>query len=190
MSIMSESEIRDYSTAKGFHPQTLERWLSWQSDDAEALAGLAISLKISENHLRDLMDWLEEIALRDRRSIHVILASKSVDDIATDPRLGRADRVKRIKERIRRLRFPRLAETEDTIRAKIHDLKVHPEIHVSVPPGLEGGQLRIEFAPASHAELKQIAAKLTEAVDKGSFAEIFDLLAGHAIKAASSRPGS
>ena len=165
----------------------MERWLSWQSDDAEALAGLAISLKISENHLRDLMDWLEEIALRDRRSIHVILASKSVDDIATDPRLGRADRVKRIKERIRRLRFPRLAETEDTIRAKIQDLKLHPEIRVTASPGLEGGQLRIEFAPASHAELKQIAAKLTEAVDKGSLAEIFDLLAGQAINAAGSR---
>jgi hypothetical protein len=50
---MSEIEIRDYSTAKGFHPQTLERWLSWQPDDAGALAGLAIALKISENHLRD-----------------------------------------------------------------------------------------------------------------------------------------
>lgn len=136
------------------------------------------------------MDWLEEIALRDRRSIHVILASKSVDDVATDPRLGRADRVKRIKERIRRLRFPRLAETEDTICAKIQDLKLHPEIRVTVPPGLEGGQLRIEFAPASHAELKQIAAKLAEAVDKGSLAEIFDLLAGQAINAASSRPRS
>ena len=179
---MSEREIRDYSTAKGFHPQTLERWLSWQPDDAGALAGLAISLKISENHLRDLMDWLEEISLRDRRSIHAILTSKAVDDSATDPRLGRADRLKRIKEQLRRLRFPRLAETEDAIRAKIHDLKLHPEIRLSVPPGLEGGQLRIEFAAASHAELKQLATKLTEAADKASMPEIFDLLAGHTTK--------
>ena len=179
---MSERQIRDYSTAKGFRPQTLERWLSWQADDADALAGLAISLKISENQLRDLMDWLEEIALRDRQSIHAILTSKSIDESATDPRLGRADRLKRIKERIRRLRFPRLAETEDTIRAKIQDLKLHPEIHVTVPPGLEGGQLNIEFAAASHAELRQLAAKLTAAADKDSMPEIFELLAGHSRK--------
>jgi len=187
---MLEREIRDYSKAKGFHPQTLERWLSWQPDDAGALARLAISLKISENHLRDLMDWLEEIALRDRLSIQAILASKSVDDSATDPRLGRADRLKRIKEQIRRLRFPRLAETEDAIRAKIQDLKLHPEIRLTVPPGLEGGQLLIEFAAASHAELKQLTTKLTEATDRGGMPEIFDLLAGHTIDAATSRAGS
>ena len=179
---MSEQEIREYSTAKGFHPQTLERWLSWQADDAGALAGLAFALKISENHLRDLMDWLEEISLRDRQSIHAILTSKAIDDSATDPRLGRADRLKRIKEQIRRLRFPRLAEAEDTIRAKIQELKLHPEIRVSVPPGLEGGQLRVEFAAASHAELKQLATKLTEAMDKASMPEIFNLLAGHSSK--------
>ena len=82
------------------------------------------------------MDWLEEISLRDGQSIHAILTSKAIDDSATDPRLGRADRLKRIKEQIRRLRFPRLAETEDSIRAKIQELKLHPEIRMSVPPGL------------------------------------------------------
>lgn len=128
------------------------------------------------------MDWLEEISLRDRHSIHAILTSKAIDDSATDPRLGRADRLKRIKEQIRRLRFPRLADTEDAIRAKIQELKLHPEIRVSVPPGLEGGQVRIEFAAASHAELKQLTTKLTEATDNASMPEIFDLLAGQTSK--------
>lgn len=128
------------------------------------------------------MDWLEEISLRDRQSIHAILTSKAIDDSATDPRLGRADRLKRIKEQLRRLRFPRLAETEDAIRAKIQDLKLHPEIRVTVPAGLEGGQIWIEFTAASHAELKQLATKLTETADKASMAEVFDLLAGQTSK--------
>ena len=179
---MSERQIRDYSTAKGFRPQTLERWLSWQADDAGALARLAFALEISENHLRDLMDWLEEIALRDRQSIHAILTSKSIDDSATDPRLGRADRLKRIKEQIRRLRFPRLAETEDAIRAKIHDLKLHPEIRLTVPPGLEGGQIRVEFSAANHEELRQLAARLKAAAESKRTAEIFALLSGRASK--------
>jgi hypothetical protein len=179
---MSEQEIRNYSTAKGFHPQTLERWLNWQPADAGALARLAFALKVSENHLRDLMDWLEEISLRDGQSIHAILTSKAIDDSATDPRLGRADRLKRVKEQIRRLRFPRLAETEDTIRAKIQELKLHPEIRMTVAPGLEGGQLRVEFAARNNGELKQLATKLTEATDKASMPEIFALLAGHSSK--------
>jgi hypothetical protein len=175
---MAETEIRTYATGKGFHPQTVERWLSWDAADGGALERLAFALKISENHLRDLMDWLEEIALRERIAVHTILASKAIADIETDPRLGRADRLKRIKEHVRRLRFPRLAETEDAIRAKIQELKLHPEIRLSVAPGLEGGDLRVEFSAANYDELKRLAEKLRQAAEKSLPAEIFALLAG------------
>ena len=175
---MAETEIRAYATGKGFHPQTVERWLSWDAADGGALERLAFALKISENHLRDLMDWLEEIALRERIAVHTILASKAIADIETDPRLGRADRLKRIKEHVRRLRFPRLAETEDAIRAKIQELKLHPEIRLSVAPGLEGGDLRVEFSAANYDELKRLAEKLRQAAEKSLPAEIFALLAG------------
>ena len=179
---MSEAEIRAYATSKGFHPQTLERWLSWRAADAAALARLAFALKISENHLRDLMDWLEEVALRDGVQIHAVLTSKAINDIETDPRLGRADRLKRIKEQVRRLRFPRLAETEDAIRAKIQELKLHPEIRLTIAPGLEGGQVRVEFVAASQDELRRLAMKLSEATEKASMPEIFALLASHSTK--------
>lgn len=124
------------------------------------------------------MDWLEEVALRDSVSIQAVLSTKAVDNIATDPRLGRADKLKRIKEHIRRLRYPRLAETEDAIRVKIQELKLHPEIRLSVAPGLEGGNLRVEFAAANYDELKRLAEKLHQAAEKKLPAEIFDLLAG------------
>jgi hypothetical protein len=175
---MAESEIRAYAAGKSFHPRTLERWLSWDAADGAALERLAFALKISENHLRDLMDWLEEVALRDHVSIQAVLNAKVVDDVATDPRLGRADKLKRIKEHIRRLRFPRLAQTEDLIRAKIQDLKLAPEIRLSVTPGLEGGNLRVEFTAANYDELKRLAEKLRQAAETSLPAEIFELLAG------------
>jgi hypothetical protein len=175
---MSETEIRDYITARGFHPRTLERWLSWERADQDALAEIAQNLKVGENHLRDLMDWLEEIALRDRSRIHDILGSKAIADIETDPRLGRADKLKRIKEQVRRLRFPRLAETEDAIRNKIQALKLASGIRLSVPSGLEEGRLQVEFKATSHDELKRMIAQLTDAAEKDSVREIFELLAG------------
>ena len=57
--------IQEYSLSKGFHPQFKQRWLNWKLDDGAALLDVALSLRAGENHLRDLMDWLEEIALRD-----------------------------------------------------------------------------------------------------------------------------
>lgn len=177
---MLEREIRDYAAQRGFRPQTLERWLGWQATDRDALGAFAVNLKIGENHLRDMMDWLEEIALRDNMPIAQILASKAIDDPRTDPRLGRADKVKRIKEQLRRKRFPRLAQTEEEIENRIRALKLHPEIRLSVPPGLEGGRLNVEFSAASADELKILAAKLGEAATSSAAAEIFQYLSGTA----------
>jgi hypothetical protein len=175
---MSDDWIRDYAKSKGFQPQTLTRWLDWSPHDRHALFTLAERLKIGDNHLRDLMDWLEEIALRDQCSIHEILAQKTITDIGSDPRLGRADKLKRIKERIRRLRFPRLTQIEDSIRARIQQLKLPSALRLSVPPGLEGGNLRVEFNASTAEELKTFAAQLTEVADRDSVREIFHILAG------------
>lgn len=175
---MSEEQVRDYARGKGFHPQTLERWLAWNEPDREGLGRVAYALKIGENHLRDLMDWLEEIALRDAVGIHEILSRADLNDIETDPRLGRADKLKRIKEQIRRWRFPRLTETEDALRARIQGLKLHPEIRLTVPVGLEGANLHVEFSASSRQQLKTLAAKLLEAADKELMGDVFALLTG------------
>ena len=179
---MSESEIRAYAREKGFHPRTLQRWLAWSDKDKASLRDLADALKPSENHLRDMMDWLEEIALRDRVAISEILSSTTIDDLKTDPRRGRADRLKQIKEQIRRLRYPRLAATEEEIRKRIQSLKLHPEIHLSVPPGLEGGRLQIEFTAASAGEFRDRVERLSKAAKEPGTVEIFALLAGQSIE--------
>jgi hypothetical protein len=176
---MSEPRIRQYARDRGFGPQTLERWLSWAQPARDALFRLTVALRIGENHLRDFMDWLEEIALRDQFEIEQILGSKSISEIESDPRFGRADKLKRIKEEIRRLRFPRLAQTEDAIRMRIQELKLHPEIRLTVPAGLEGGELRVELSVSTEDQLRKLTAKLANALDKGQVREIFALLAGH-----------
>ncbi len=175
---MSESTIHDYAKAKGFHRQTLERWLSWEAADRDALEQITVSLKIGENHLRDMMDWLEEISLRDRVKIIEVLASQAILAVKTDPRLGRADRFKRIKEQLRRLRFPRLAGIEDEIRQKIQALKLPGEIRLSVPAGLEGGRLQVEFTAASLAELQSFTEALRVAAASNFATDIFKLLSG------------
>jgi len=175
-----QDQVREYAKARGFHPRTLARWLGWEPPASAALCRLALELKIGENHLRDLMDWLEEIALRDDRAIDTILADRVIADIQTDPRLGRADKLKRIKEEVRRQRFPRLAQTEDELRARIAALKLQPEITLSAPIGLEGGRLRVEFSASSQQELKRLTAKLADAANQEAVREAFALLAGTA----------
>jgi hypothetical protein len=177
---MAESTFRDYATSKGFHRQTLDRWLGWRPGDRDALEEIAVGLRISENHLRDLMDWLEEIALRDDSNIAAILKRPALSSITTDPRLGRADKVKRVKEQLRRWRFPRLAALEESIRLKVQALKLPAEIQLSVPPGLEGGRVHVVFSAGSQGEFEKLAGRLSAAACSVIVAEIFDSLSGGA----------
>jgi hypothetical protein len=175
---MGESAIRDYARSRGFHRQTLERWLRWTEADRDGLQAIAADLRASENHLRDMMDWLEEIALRDRAKIHEILASAAIEAIRTDPRLGRADKLKRIKEQLRRRRFPRLAALEDELGAIIKTLQLPAGVRVSAPPGLEGGRLKVELDAGSAAEMQELSGRLRAAAASDAMAQIFALLAG------------
>ncbi|HEX9786567.1 MAG TPA: hypothetical protein VGB09_01015 [Candidatus Binatia bacterium] len=179
---MSESAIREYAQGKGFHRQTLERWLGWAPADREALAEIALGLNVSANHLREIMEWLEEISRRDHSEIHGVLAKQEIFSIKTHPRLGRADKLKRIKEQLRRWRFPRLAGIEDSIRGNIQALKLPAEIRLSVPPGLEGGRLHAEISAGSQAELQELADRLSQAAGTNLAAEIFRRLSGQPVK--------
>jgi hypothetical protein len=173
-----QNQIRDYAKTRGLHPRLLARWLAWPDAASEALCRLATTLKIGENHLRDLIDWLEEIALRDRCGIDAILADKAIMEIEVDPRLGRADKLKRIKEEVRRRRFPRLTVTETAVKHCIRQLALAREIRIAVPPGLEGGWLEVAFRASSAEEVKHLADKLLAAADSPAMKEAFALLAG------------
>ena len=174
---MLNQAICDYAKERGFHPQTLERWLRLAEIDREALFDLAQGLKLGENHLRDFLEWLEEIALRDGVDLCEILHREPFLRISSDPRLGRNDKLKRIKEEVRRLRFPRLTSMEEAIRKRIREIRLSPQIRITVPPGLEGG-LTVQMRAASYKELERLVGELSELLEKKAVQEIFSLLEG------------
>lgn len=175
---MSEAALREYAKTRGFHPITLERWIRWEEAHGDGLRELAVDLKASENHLRDMMDWLEEISLREHAKIHELLARPEIVSVRTHPRLGRSDKLKRIKEQLRRWRFPRLAATEDSLAACIKALQLPGTIRLSAPPGLEGGRLRAEFEVGTAADLHELSDRLRDAAASEAMTEIFTILAG------------
>jgi hypothetical protein len=175
---MIQQQIEDYCRLKSFHPQTQSRWLVFSAEDREALLRLAQDLKPGENHFKDLLDWLEEVALRDGTAIAHILSREEFSRIATDPRLGRNDKLRRIKDELRRLRFPRLSRIEEEIQRRVRGMKLDPRARLIIPAGLEGGAVTIEMKAASHDELKRLSAELARAVDGEEMKAIFALMRG------------
>ena len=149
--------ILAYTKERGFHHHTVERWLGLSEPDREALLTLARGLNIGQNHLRDLLDWLNEIQLRDGVSCAEILNREELSRIMSDPRL---------------------AGIEEKIQKKIRELKLKSQVVISVPPGLEGGTLSIQLTATGQEELKRLMEQVGDVVARDEMNEIFALLRG------------
>ncbi|HEY1372425.1 MAG TPA: hypothetical protein VGH50_08135 [Candidatus Binatia bacterium] len=170
-----DEEIRSYCRSKGFHLHTEARWLGYNEADRSALLQVIREVRPGENHFKDLLDWLEEIALRDGTPIAALL-QKQLSGVLSDPRLARNDKLKRLKEELRRLRFPRLAGIEDEIQHRIRSLKLPRGISLSVPQGLEGGAVALKIEATRREDLRRLAADVSRAVDSDDMKEIFAIL--------------
>jgi len=175
---MNDQQILAYSKARGFRHNTVERWLGLSGPDREALLNLAQGLDVGQNHLRDLLDWLEEIKLRDGVSFAEILSREELSRIMSDPRLGRNDKLKRLKDELRRLRFPRMARIEKEIHQRVGEMKLKPQIQVNVPSGLESGTVTVQVKATDCDEMKRLIGDLVRLSEGEQMKQIFALLRG------------
>ena len=173
--------IEQYGAQRGIRRQTVERWLRLSESDGEVLLELARVLNIGENHLREILDWTEEMAHRDGGGLREIVMSSSIEPVWKDAKLGRNDKLRRIKEELRRLRFPRLVHAEREIQKRIRTMGLKSEIQLSVPAALEGGSVMLQVKATSHQDLKRLVGELGALVDRPEIKEVFDYLSGEAM---------
>ena len=170
-----EQEIRAYTGERGFHADTVERWIGLDDDGAAALWELTRELRLGENQLRDLWNWSEEIAARDRTTLAAVIGAAPLR-AARRGAGGRNERLKAFKTGLHRLRFPRLVETTDRIAELIAGLELPAGVRLSVPDLLEGDEVRAEIVARDPAVLASAARKLAEAAATPACEKIFELL--------------
>ncbi|MBI3301014.1 MAG: hypothetical protein HYZ72_02900 [Deltaproteobacteria bacterium] len=168
-------QLTAYAQQKHLSAQTLARWQAWTEEDQAALLALAEELQLGENHLRDFLDWLEEIVLRDGGTIRDLLAHSEVRR-SLGTKLARNDKLKAVKDALRKLRYPRLSRLEDELRAAIKVLDLGGHVRVSFPPAYEGDEVTVAITARNVKELDESLTRLRQRLDDGTFQHIFDLL--------------
>jgi len=171
-----DSTFRALAVDRRYGPAILERWSRLASSDATEILRLAEELRPSENQLRDLWNWIDEIAARDHSTPDKVLAAPPVASVWRR-HLGRNDRLKLIKGALRRLRFPELSATEERLAGLIATLGLPRHVRVVVPEFLEGDTLRVEITADSPAALRAAANALHTAAATATCDQLFALLA-------------
>ena len=134
-------------------------------------------MKLGENHFREVLDWCIEVSLRDGVSVAVILRRDDVVLVLRDAHLGRNDKLKHVKDTLRRLRYPRLTRIEGEITKRLRALKTDPRISLAVAPGLEGG-VKVQLSAQSAESLERLALEVASIAREEDTRELFELLAG------------
>lgn len=169
--------IRAYADERRFRSAAVDRWLAAPAADATALLDLAERLRLGENQLRDLWDWLDEVACRDGQPLAGVLGRPALQD-ALAPGRGRSDQLKAFKAALRRLRFPVLASQEERLAGLVAALQLPPSMRVRWPEFLEGDRLEIAVDAANPEALRSAAEALAAAARRPECAAIFALLDG------------
>jgi len=171
-----DTTFRSLAADRRYGSATLERWAALAPDDAAALLQLVRDLRPSENQLRDLWNWIDEIARRDQRTPAAVLTSEFAAKAWRRP-LGRNDRLKLIKNALRRLRFPQLSAAEERLATLIGALGLPRQVRVVLPEFLEGDSVRIEITADSVTSLHAAATALSTAATTPACEQLFALLA-------------
>ena len=167
--------VAAYARQKRFSAATLARWQAWPAEGRAALLSLVCDLRCGENHVKDLLDWLTDIARRDACGVAEVLARPAIHAARTGS-ASRNDRLKAVKAALRRLRFPRLTRLEDQVHQAVRALDLGRSVQVSFPPNFEGDELTISLTARSADELRAQCARLNDRLADGGFARLFAAL--------------
>ena len=167
--------IAAYAQRKRLSDTTLARWQAWPATDQAALFSLLQDLQCGENHLKDLLDWFEEIAARDEQPIADILERRELRSARATPG-SRHDKLKAVKTRLRKLRYPHLTRLEENVRQAVKALDLGRTGQLSFPSDFEGDEVTLTLTVRNVHELRDALAQLQQRLDDGRFQRLFDTL--------------
>ena len=151
------------------------RTTTWADAERAAIADVVAALRPSPRHLADVLDWLDDIAARDALRPAAVLAlpalRKALLGGGSPP-----DQLKRWKEALRRVRYPRLVAREQELVSAVRALDLGRNVTVAPPAVLEGGVVTFTIRAGSAAELDAVLDALGRARTSGELARLFALL--------------
>ena len=132
-------------------------------------------MRLSDNQLRDVWQWAEEIAQRDQRSLAEVLGAPALAALLARS-VGRSDKVKLLKSELRRLRFPELAASELRAAALVVALALPRHVRTTLPTNLNADAIEFTVLATSPASLRAGAAALLACAARSECAQLFELL--------------
>ena len=128
------------------------------AEDELALSGVFNDLGLSHVNQKELLTNVEEIAVRDGVSPAELLTTGEIGAVLSDGNLHRQQKTRRLRDCLRKRRFPRLHAAEREFGERVKQLQLGPRISLKPSDYFEGTDL---FLNISFKDFKELRTHLT-----------------------------
>ncbi len=163
---MSEAQgykaaVRAWAAAHHVPQPAIDRWIAMDQTDAMAILSAAQDLRLRTGQLLAALEMLTEIAVREGQGPARILAREELRPLLRGA-ASRPQRASALLEKLRALRYPRLAQSRAQLEAAAAALRLPAAIAVVLPRDLSSDELTIRLTVRSAAELDRTLAALAQ----------------------------
>jgi len=139
---------------------------------AEALADFFDTLRPTLNHQKEMLMWVQEIAGAEDKSIAEVLKAKPVSEILADNHLERPQKLTRIRNALKRRRYPIIYRFETMLEKNRKALNLPSDIRLAVPDNLEDNRFAMTISFRSPLEFKGHIDTLSRMAENPHFTAI------------------
>ncbi len=168
-------DVRVWAEARRLDRAHIDRWLALDAASAAALLRAASTLRLRTGQAQAALEMLEEIALREGVDAASVLARAPVKRILEGAGSAPA-RARAFVEQLKAVRFPRLGQALERLKAQVAALKLPRTVILALPTDLGSDELRIEIRVRSGEELRGAMRALESRID--GIERILDLIGG------------
>jgi hypothetical protein len=151
--------IRAWAAEHHVPDGALDRWLDLGESDAMAILAAARDLRLRSGQLQSALEMLAEIAVRDRVGAEAVLARKELRAIIGGGG-SRPERASAFIDKLRGLRYPRLARTRTRLEAAVAAMRLPNGLSMVLPKDLSSDEVVIRLTVRNPAELENLLAAL------------------------------
>ena len=148
---------------------------TFSSAEAVAFFDLLSPLKLSQNKEKEIINLVYEIAQREGLSISEVLGGHDVKSVVNENDLNRGEKGNKLRQYVKKRRFPHLVKTEQKFDQAIRELKLPASFRLLPPANFEGENYSVCLSFKDVQGLKQGCKELKRLSDHPVMRKLFEL---------------
>lgn len=170
--------IKEYLASHELSMNLLESLGNLKPGDRQAVFTLIAELRLGVNKIRELVTYLDEIALRDACSLADIVNSDRIQSVLTNDALQGPQKAEQIRHILRVLRYPQFTDLEQCYQHALQRLQLPKNIRMQADRFFEDDRLSVAFQFHTLEELRSIADSLTSLSKQPELSRLLSVISG------------